>query len=202
MASILTQLRIAAEDLSNLKVPWALVGALAVSVYAEPRTTRDIDVAVAVNAIEEQEALVKRLVALGYRNPQLLMHMLPTHRLGFRVEVRGSEEMPLALDLLFSSSGIEAEVVQSASRIEVFPQLFIPVASRGHLIAMKLLSQDESDRLRDRADLQQLLKLAAREDLVVVTEALRLIAERGFNRGRNLNEALSQALLSYAPQLV
>lgn len=45
----LTQaLRHASEELSAVGVPWALVGRLAVAVRAEPRFTRDIDLALAV----------------------------------------------------------------------------------------------------------------------------------------------------------
>jgi len=41
-------LRHIVSDLDALGVRWAIVGGLAVSARAEPRTTRDVDVAVAV----------------------------------------------------------------------------------------------------------------------------------------------------------
>jgi Nucleotidyl transferase AbiEii toxin, Type IV TA system len=46
---------------------WALVGGLAVSVRAEPRFTRDIDLAVAVVDDAAAEALVSALLASGFR---------------------------------------------------------------------------------------------------------------------------------------
>ena len=184
--SILTQLETVAQDLNQLQVSWALIGALAVSVRTESRSTRDIDVALAVSTTEAQDDLVHRLSVLGYRNEQLLMHVLPVRKLGVRLEIRGDNQFPLALDLLFSSSGIEAEILAAASRVEMFPGLFVPVASRGHLIAMKVLSQNETDRLRDRVDLQQLLYQASAADIAIAEAGLKLIAQRGFGRDKDL----------------
>jgi hypothetical protein len=42
-------LRRAAEDLDRSGRPWALVGGFAVSARAEPRFTRDVDIAVMVD---------------------------------------------------------------------------------------------------------------------------------------------------------
>jgi hypothetical protein len=42
-------------DLRELGARWALVGGLAVSARAEPRTTRDIDVAIVVGSDSEAE---------------------------------------------------------------------------------------------------------------------------------------------------
>jgi hypothetical protein len=56
-----------ADDLRQLDVRFALIGGLAVSIRAEPRTTRDVDVAIAVDSDVEAEAVVHGLLALGYR---------------------------------------------------------------------------------------------------------------------------------------
>ena len=45
---------------------WALVGGIAVSVRAEPRFTRDVDLAVAVESDREAERLVGDLRGAGY----------------------------------------------------------------------------------------------------------------------------------------
>ncbi len=196
MTSLLNQLRWVAEDLNSLGVDWALIGALAVSVHTEPRTTRDIDVAVVINkatALGEDE-IVTKLTAIGYRKPQVLMHVSPTHKLGVRLQVRGATEMPVVVDLLFSSSGIEEEIAKLSERVEIFPGVQIPVACRGHLIAMKVVSQDDRDRIRDRGDLHMLLKTADENDLNICKNALQLISERGFNRGKNLMLELEQFL--------
>lgn len=41
-------------------------------------------------------------------------------------------------DLLFASYGVEPEIVEGADRIRAPPDLVLPVATVGHLIAMKL----------------------------------------------------------------
>jgi len=64
----------------------------------------------------------------------------------------------LVTDLLFAMSGIEAEVVREAERIEVLPGVIIPVASSSHLIALKVLSRDDTDPPQDRMDLIALLR--------------------------------------------
>lgn len=64
----------------------------------------------------------------------------------------------MVTDLLFAMSGIEAEVVREAERIEVLPGVIIPVASSSHLIALKVLSRDDTDPPQDRMDLIALLR--------------------------------------------
>jgi hypothetical protein len=68
----------------------------------------------------------------------------------------------------------------------VLPGLSIPVASRAHLIAMKVLSRDDTTRPQDIVDLRALLAGAASEDHEAARSALKLVDERGFERGRDL----------------
>ncbi len=60
-------LRRTAVDLAELDQPWALIGGLAVSVRAEPRTTRDVDVMVAISSDPDAERLIVQLQQRGYR---------------------------------------------------------------------------------------------------------------------------------------
>jgi hypothetical protein len=60
-------LRRVAADLTRYGRNWAIVGGFAVSARAEPRFTRDIDVAVAVAGDADSEALVRSLILDGYR---------------------------------------------------------------------------------------------------------------------------------------
>ena len=55
------ELRKAVADLDALKVRWALVGGLAISVRSVPRFTKDLDFAVAVANDSEAEDVVHRL---------------------------------------------------------------------------------------------------------------------------------------------
>lgn len=69
MTPLAAALRRAATILRDERLGWAVVGGLLVSVRCEPRTTRDIDVAVAVPADEEIEVYpgLSRPVARTFR---------------------------------------------------------------------------------------------------------------------------------------
>ncbi len=56
-----------ARLLRERRVPFALVGGLAVSIRSEVRFTRDVDLAVTVTSDAAMEALVLDLAAAGYR---------------------------------------------------------------------------------------------------------------------------------------
>ena len=137
---LLAALRTIAASLDERSVPWALVGGLAVSIRAEPRFTRDIDVAVAVDADAAAAALVADLTAGGFA----LLLSLELRALGRLATVRllppGERREGVVVDLLFASSGIEPEICRHAERLEVVRGLTVPVAQAGHLVAMKLLA--------------------------------------------------------------
>jgi hypothetical protein len=172
-------LRRAVADLDALKIRWALVGGLAVSVRAVPRFTKDLDFAVAVAGDPEAEDVVHRLGGRGYRPVGLLEQEYVERMSGVRLERGGSD---VVMDLLFASSGIESEVVAAATRLKVLPQLTAPVATTGHLIALKVLA----GRNQDLTDLEALLPAASPDDLDVARSAVRLIRARGFNREQDV----------------
>jgi hypothetical protein len=116
-------LRDVASALDRLRHSWALVGGLAVSARGEPRFTRDIDLAVAVADDARAEALVHSLVGSGYR----ILASLDQEQVGrlatIRLEAPTEGPAGVVVDLLFASSGIEAEVVRDAEVLEVLPGL-------------------------------------------------------------------------------
>ena len=120
--------RRAVAGLTALKVQWALIGGLAISVRSVPRFTKDLDFAVAV------------------------------------------------------AGDPEAEVVAGATRLDVLPQQTAPVASTGHLIALKVLA----GRNQDLTDLESLIPGAPAADLDVARNAVKLIQARGFNREQDV----------------
>lgn len=182
-----------AADLRALDLRWALIGGLAVSVRAEPRTTRDLDVAVAVSGDAESERITLTLKMRGYQ-PFPAQPFLEDHggRLSMvRLLVPGfTEEDGVVADLLFSSSGIEEEVASAAEAREVLPGVYLPVATIGHLVALKVLA----GRDKDRADARMLLERATPEDLRQTRGALELITRRGFHRGKELDAVLDLLL--------
>lgn len=192
MSGILTQLRTVAEELNQTNAKWALAGALAVSTHTEPRTTRDIDVVIILTNEDERRKFIDGLIQRGFSTPSIIMHVAPTHKLGTRLQVPASSGTSVALDLLHSSSGIEAEIIANAVKLEIFPKLVVPVACIGHLIAMKILSQNDVDRIKDRDDLQKLFKVASKDDLLLAKESVQLIQKRGFNRGLDLLKCFTE----------
>ncbi len=183
--SLATSLRRIDGDLARAHVPFALVGGLAVSARTEPRFTRDADLAVAVGGDAEAEALIRRLRQLDYR----VHSVVEQEAVGRLATVRlacSAEPQPPIVDLLFASSGIEAEVAAQAEVIELLPRLSMPIATTGHLIALKVLSRDDTTRPQDLIDLRALLRVAPAHELARARRALALIAARGYHRGRDL----------------
>jgi hypothetical protein len=98
------------------------------------------------------------------------------------------------LDLLFASSGIEAEVVADAETLEVLPTVSVAVARTGHLIALKLLSRDDTERPQYLIDLRALLAVAMPDEIDRARTAVALITTRGFHRGRDLTSAFDRLI--------
>lgn len=180
-------LRRAVADLDALKVRWALIGGLAVSVRSVPRFTKDLDFAIAVANNSEAEDVVHQLRGRGYQPVEILEQEYVERLSGIRLERSGSD---VIADLLFASSGIENEVVTNATRLEVLPRLSAPVATTGHLIALKTLA----GRNQDLTDLGSLIPAASTEDLDVAREAVRLIHARGFNREQDVAADLDKLI--------
>ena len=169
-------------------VRFALIGGIAVSYHSVERTTKDIDLAVAVESDAEAESLVRTLTRRGYRIATVIEQdeadRLSTVRLVSQVDDE------ILVDLLFASSGIESEIVSGAEEIEVFPNVFMPVGNRASLIALKVLSANLKTRLKDILDLQNLLDRANPEEIDIARDLLSLITERGYNRNKDLQKDL------------
>ena len=176
----------AKQALERLGFEWAMIGGLAVSAQSEPRFTRDVDLAVAVADDHEAEALVRELQQTGYRVLMVLEQETNGRLATIRFQPPGGDQHGVILDLLFASSGIEPEIVRSASLIEVFPEIELPVAGVGELLALKVLARDDERRPQDIIDIRALLRSATQEDLAVTRRSLELIMERGYHRNRDL----------------
>ena len=135
MSQLEAALRRLGADLQALGSRWALIGGVAVSARAEPRTTRDVELA----AASDREA-----------------------------------------------ESIEEEIVEAAELLEVFPGLTVPVATRAHLLATKVLA----GRAQDIADAKALVSAAVGGEMAEARAAVAIIAARGCSRGRDLQEVL------------
>jgi hypothetical protein len=176
-------LRRLVEDFEVMGLRWALVGGLAVSARAEPRTTRDVDVAVAVEDDAGAEQAVLALRRRGYRDAGQMLEQQATGRLAtMRVVSPLRLDETAVVDLIFASTGIEPEIVAEATPVEVLPGTTIPVATLAHLLAMKVLA----GRMQDLADFSSLFRHASSSDLAQARTALELIRERQSHRQKDL----------------
>jgi hypothetical protein len=175
------------------------VGGLAVSARTEPRFTRDIDLVVAVEGDRDAERLVHDLQSRGYRVRTIAEQEAVARLATARLVPGGEDDAGVVVDVLFASSGIEAEIVARAEVLAIGPDLRVPVAAIGHLIALKVLSRDDAVRPLDRADLVALVRAARPSDIEQARAAVALIQRRGFQRDRDLPVELERFLQDSRP---
>ncbi len=175
--------------LTEAEVGHALVGGLAVGARTQPRTTKDVDLAVAVSDDAEAERLVGRLRTAGYE----VSAIVEQDEVGRLATARLFDEAGVLVDLLFASSGIEPEVVARAERVAILPSRVVPVARPEELLAMKILSMAPR-REHDARDARWLVEYNPDLDLDLVRSYLDLIVERGFSRGQDLHGKLDGVL--------
>jgi predicted nucleotidyltransferase len=192
-------LRHALNDLARLGVRGAIIGGLAVSVRTDFRFTKDVDFAVAVADDHEAERVVGGLLGQGYQLLSMLEQTATGRFATARLIVPVEAAQGAVLDLLFASTGIEPEIVRTADQVEVFSGLVAPVATFGHLIALKVLSRNDDTRPQDVIDLRNLMVEAAPDDLRLAEESLALISARGYDRGKNLRAEYEQLLARFRP---
>lgn len=190
-------------DLESTGVDFALVGALAIGVRAEERFTKDLDFVLSVPDQEGALAVVRHLRGrLGYRSP--------TPFTEYAADFRGVSLLPpdvesaFPVDILWNVCGIEREVVERAEPLEFIPGVWLRVATRADLIAMKVLSLKDAGRPRDRGDLAALLKEATSLEVDEARRALELMEERGMELRLGKDDLVAEfedALALYAPEL-
>jgi hypothetical protein len=187
LTDVLAAFAVAEADLAAIRCPYAVVGGLAVSARGRPRTTQDVDFAVAVRDDREAERVVFGMGSAGHVLSVALentrVKRLATVRLHSRTDRR------VLVDLMFCSTGIESEIAHHASELSIRGARS-RVARRGDLIAMKLLCRDDLRRPRDADDLRALVAVADDADLDHARAAVRLITARGFDQGKALEAAL------------
>jgi hypothetical protein len=169
------------RDLEGLGARFAVIGGLAASARGEVRFTRDVDVAVIVQDDAEAERYVFALGQRGYAVIATVEHDA-TRRLA---TARLRDPEGIVCDLVFSTSGIEREVVEYAERLEVLPSVVVPTAAAEALLAMKVLSVTPQ-RPRDLDDIRSILRENPALDAAIVVKLLGFIEQRGYARGQSL----------------
>lgn len=182
-------------DLRALGLKWALVGGFAVMLRVEARSTRDLDIVLAVTGDRQTDEAVRGLRMRGYKDH-------PTKPMLFRKDGRlfgvrlvspplDAEDDTMAIvDVLTGCSGVESEVVAAAEIREALPKFFIPVARAGHLVALKVLA----GRPQDLEDVHILLREIDPKELQSARQTLMLIEERGFNEAKDLLAELDKLM--------
>ena len=198
MNALESQLVAIARVMTALNNQFALVGGLAVGVRCEPRFTKDIDLAVSVATDRDAETTIWGLRDHGYGISMVLEHETTGRLSTVRLHAPGTEREDAVVDVLFSSSGIEPELVSAAELLEVAHAVTMPVARIGHLIALKTLARDDRRRPQDAGDLRALIRAAPPGDVALAREAIELITARGYHRGRDLGALLAQAIADAA----
>ncbi len=97
------------------------------------------------------------------------------------------------VDLLGATCGIEADIVARATAVVVDIIGEVPVARSEELLAMKVLSLSDR-RLQDQIDARNLATNMAATAVEQVAANLRLITERGYHRGQDLEAKLAATL--------
>jgi hypothetical protein len=102
VSSLDHNLRQVSTDLTSIEQAFALVGGLAVSARAEPRLTRDADLAVTATSDSAAEQTVQQLVQRGYLVVATIEHDV-TGRLATVRLSRDDDDGRVVTDLLFAS---------------------------------------------------------------------------------------------------
>ncbi len=178
----------ASDVLTELGKGFALVGGIAVSALTAPRSTGDVDIAVAVADDGEAETVAGSFITVGYDIASLLEQDDTGRFAGVRVH---DPATGVGLDLMFAICGVEPEIVASARQIEVLPGIVLPVAGVGGLIVMKLLARDDRRRPMDADDLRSLAEVATDGDWAEAHRLAELVILRGAHRERDLAASLS-----------
>lgn len=176
------------ETLRELLIDYSVVGGLAVSVRGEVRTTRDVDIAIAIDQ-RGLETLVVDLRSRGYDIYRLVEH----ETAGRTATVRLFAPSGVLVDVIAASSGVEAEVVAAATELSLDVLGPVKVALAEDLLALKVLSASAL-RPQDALDAKVLLRTNPQLDLQRVRMMLAWITERGYARGQDLFGKLDDVL--------
>lgn len=137
------ELRRIAESLDRAGMSYALAGGVAVSLYAEPRATQDIDLVVAARDIQRA---VDEIAALGFRRAgppmQVAAGRLEIHRL---VKFDGPDLLPV--DLLVPVDPALARVLEERGSVEIGGHrvFVVSVAGLRRLKRLRGSAQDHAD---------------------------------------------------------
>jgi hypothetical protein len=136
-----------ARSLDSLEIPYMVIGGFAVTVWGEPRLTRDVDATIQCDPAND--AAITELV-----------RVLPSRSIDPVAFVRSTRVLPVAteggvhVDLIFAGLPYELGAITRALAIEIggYP---VKVCTPEDLIILKIISQ----RPRDREDITSVVRV-------------------------------------------
>lgn len=134
--------------LSQLKLPYCIVGALAVAVWGEPRATRDLDVLILLTP-KDKRNLLSELTKFGFKIDTAWELHNPMIR---KFQTRVMDENKIILDLLEPRDTFQEEVIHNSVEQDIFGVVF-KLPTPENLILMKL----KAGRPRDFEDALSIL---------------------------------------------
>lgn len=184
-----------AEALESIGAPYCLVGGLARGFYVEGRTTKDVDFAVAAPSESAVDAIVFAMQSSGFLARQFFQRQETRELATVRFTLG---ETPTKLDLLFSTSGIEALAVSTATRREVDAGFEVPVVALPHYIAMKLIA----GRPQDMNDVALLLPRATAKQRALIGQLLSQTQDFRREKAQRMWAIAQDLEREYAPDLI
>lgn len=135
--------------LAAVRVPYAIIGGVAVALQAAPRFTKDIDLVVWTEDARWPE-LVDAATSFSI-TPRITDWLAFAGRTRVLLLVHSSG---VPLDISCGALPFEQELVDSAENVDLGP-VIVAVATPAHLLVMKAIA----NRPRDRADIETLLRV-------------------------------------------
>jgi predicted nucleotidyltransferase len=156
-----------ASVLEEQKIPYAVLGGVALQHWGEPRTTQDVDIVVLVPSDEEEPFLKRVLSRFQPRIPDALS-FAKRHRV-LLIATAGA----IPIDLSLGIPGYEEEVMRRASGVSFAGLPPVRVVSPEDLIIHKCVA----GRARDIEDIQRvLIRQQLKVDLHYIRKWLRAFA--------------------------
>lgn len=165
----------AAAFLEACRVPFAVIGGLAVSIRGQPRMTVDVDIVIASD-VDQALALVAKLPESQFRPLFQDVESVVTRAFILPLRHRSTN---VKVDISIGLSGFERQAIARAEQTN-FAGLKLPVVQAEDLLIMKILAS----RPQDEQDIQGL----------IVAQGERIDWEYCLRTAKDLGEAVGQDL--------
>lgn len=139
MDKLLESLALLHKRLQEAGIPSAAIGGIALSLWGEPRATRDVDVKVLLG----REDAPRLLKALG--TDYVPISDDPLHALTHFGFLFVEDRWGTRLDLLLSDTEFDVEVIRRARSVEMAPGVVVNVCTAEDLLIYKLISTRPRD---------------------------------------------------------